>query len=108
MSQLLILLKMENMYLRIKELCKLKGMTLSDVAQKAGIARETLSRQVSGNPTLKTLTEVAKALDVPVHQLFVDSARITGSVRIGDQLYMIDSVQDIEQVIEKIKNSSES
>ena len=99
---------MENMYLRIKELCKLKGTTLSEVAQKAGIARETLSRQVSGNPTLKTLTEVAKALDVPVHQLFTDSARITGSVRIGDQLYMIDSVQDLERLVEEIKSSPES
>ena len=98
---------MENMYLRIKELCKQKGITLSDVAQKAGIARETLSRQVSGNPTLRTLTEVAKALDVPVYQLFTDSARITGSVRVGDQIYTIDSIQDIERLVEDIKGRPE-
>lgn len=96
---------MKTMYLRIKELCKQKGITLSEVAQKAGIARETLSRQVSGNPTLKTLTEVAKALDIPVHQLFNDSALITGSVRIGNQVHLIDSVQDIEKLLEEIKGN---
>lgn len=92
------------MYLRIKELCKQKGTTLSEVAQKAGIARETLSRQVSGNPTLKTLTEVAKALDVPVHQLFTDSSRITGSVRVGDKIHLIDSINDLEKLLDEIKS----
>lgn len=99
---------MKEIYDRIKKLCELKGTTLSEVAQKAGIARETLSRQVSGNPTLKTLTEVAKALDVPVHQLFTDSARITGSVRIGEKVHMIDSVQNLERLVKEIKSSPES
>ena len=105
MSQLLILLKMKNMYLRIKELCKQKGITLSDVAKKAGIARETLSRQVSGNPTLKTLSEVSRVLDVPIYELFTDIDRIIGSVRIGNKTYLINSIQDLESLVEMLKSN---
>ena len=94
---------MENMYKRIKEVCKQKGMSLSEVAERSGIARETLSRQVSGNPTVNTLIAVAKALNVQVHELFTDESLITGVVRVGNQVHLINSLQDLEKLIEEIQ-----
>ena len=56
--------------LRIKELCKEKGITLNQLADKLGITRITLTRNISGNPTLSTLVNIAAALGVSVLDLF--------------------------------------
>lgn len=54
----------------IKEVCKEKGITVSQLAEKMGIKQESLSRAINGNPTLETLGKIANALDVPMWQLF--------------------------------------
>ncbi|AQX00445.1 helix-turn-helix transcriptional regulator [Elizabethkingia sp. HX WHF] len=59
------------MDLRIKEICKEKGMMLKDVADKINITEVGLSKSLNGNPTLKRLEEVAKALNVDFLELFV-------------------------------------
>lgn len=93
------------MKLLIKELCKKKGTTLSEVANKAGIARETISRQViDGNPTLSTLIGIANALDVDISELF-PGTKVTGAIRIGDETHVIDSVSDIERLLKEIKSN---
>ncbi len=58
------------MKLRITEHCKLQGITLQDLADKLNIARSTLANTISnGNPTIGTLENIAKALDVSVFDL---------------------------------------
>ena len=54
----------------IKEVCKEKGITVSQLAEKMGIKQESLSRAINGNPTLETLGNIAAALNVPMWQLF--------------------------------------
>ena len=54
----------------IKEVCKEKGITVSQLAEKMGIKQESLSRAINGNPTLETLGKIAAALNVPMWQLF--------------------------------------
>lgn len=44
-----------------------------DLAGKLNVKQETISRQISGNPTLKTLIDIANALDVEVRDLFVST-----------------------------------
>lgn len=44
-----------NMNLRIKDICKEKGITIGDLADKMQMVRESLSRAINGNPTLETL-----------------------------------------------------
>ena len=56
--------------MRIKEILKSKGMTVAELADKMGISRVSISNKINGNPTLETLTNIAKALDVPVSELF--------------------------------------
>ena len=45
--------------MRIKEVIKDKGMTVSSLAEKMGIKQESLSRAINGNPTLETIDKIA-------------------------------------------------
>lgn len=56
--------------LRIKEICKEKGMTLQELAKALNITYQSLSESIKGNPTLLRLYEIAKALDVDIVELF--------------------------------------
>ena len=47
------------MPLKIKDVAKSKGMTMTQIAEKLGIHPITLSQSLNGNPTLSRLTEVA-------------------------------------------------
>ncbi|WP_301704091.1 helix-turn-helix domain-containing protein [uncultured Parabacteroides sp.] len=58
------------MALRIKEVCKEKGTTLTELAEKMGIAQGNLSKMLNGNPTLETLDKVAEVLGVSTGELF--------------------------------------
>ncbi len=59
------------MDLRIKEVIKEKGMTITELADKMGINRVNLSNMVNGNPTVETLNRIADAIGCPVTELFV-------------------------------------
>ena len=58
------------MELRIKEICKEKGILQKDLADKLGITDIALRASLKGNPTIATLEKVATALDVPFTELF--------------------------------------
>ena len=58
------------MELRIKEVCKEKGMLFKDLAEKIGITDIALRASLKGNPTIGTLEKVATALEVPITDLF--------------------------------------
>ncbi|TFD96403.1 XRE family transcriptional regulator [Dysgonomonas capnocytophagoides] len=57
---------------RIKELCRERGITLSELADKIDMKSANLSVSLSdkGNPTITTLQKIATALNVPVSGLF--------------------------------------
>ena len=56
--------------LSVKELCKLKGMSMQDIATALHINRVNLSNSLNGNPTLDRLRQVAEVLGVEVSELF--------------------------------------
>jgi len=58
------------MNFRIKEICKDKGVTITQLASELNIKQESLSRTINGNPTIETLEKIADALNVPVTELF--------------------------------------
>ena len=65
--------------LRIKELCKLQGITQQELADKIGISRPAMSQRLN-NPTFQSMEEIAKALGVPVTELIHEegaSAKLT-------------------------------
>jgi transcriptional regulator with XRE-family HTH domain len=57
------------MDIRLKEVCKAKGVTLAQIADKLDISRETLSRSINGNISLNRLNEIADILGVQVTEL---------------------------------------
>lgn len=68
------------MNLRIKEVIKEKGMTITELADKMGINRVNLSNMVNGNPTVETLNKIASALGCPVTELFEQPKKDTISL----------------------------
>lgn len=58
------------MGLRIKEVIKENGTTITELADKMGINRVNLSNMVNGNPTYETLEKIATALGVNITELF--------------------------------------
>jgi len=58
------------MDLRIKEVIKEKGKTITELADIMGINRVNLSNMVNGNPTVETLNKIADALCVTITELF--------------------------------------
>lgn len=54
---------------RIKEVIKEQGFTITSLADKLGIARESLSRMIV-SPSYPTLEKISNALNVPMWQLF--------------------------------------
>ena len=91
------------MSLRIKEICKIKGLTLGELADKMSIKRESLSRAINGKPNLDTLEKIAGALGVKITDLFEDASGTIGVIRHNNKSYEINSIQDIERVLEEIK-----
>lgn len=62
---------MANKTLRIKEICKQKGMTLAQLAEKMGIQANSLSvALVRGTMNINTLERMADALNVEIPELF--------------------------------------
>ena len=59
-----------NLSTTVKKLCNSQGLTLKDLANKMGIASESLSRALNGNPQLSTLESIAKHLGVNISDLF--------------------------------------
>ncbi len=56
--------------MRIKEVLKLKGISVNELAEMLGISRVSVSNMINGNPTVETLNRIAAALNVPVAELF--------------------------------------
>lgn len=63
--------------LRIKEIAKERGITLSQLAKDVGIAQPSISRMVNGviMPSWDTLERISRILDVSPYELFSDAPR---------------------------------
>lgn len=61
---------MINLHKGVKKLCIDKNTTISNLAVTMGVNRKTLYSAISnGNPCLKTMSGIAKALDVELSKL---------------------------------------
>lgn len=91
---------------RIKELCTKKGITQKELAERLGITDISLNKSLRGEyPQLQTLEKIANELDVKISDLFEDSSGTIGVIRHNDKSYEINSIHDIERVLEEIKKS---
>ena len=91
---------------RIKDILKERGLTQNDLAVKMGTTQETVSRQINGNPTLKTLNEIANTLNVELWELFTtetDNSKIYGFIEHNGQVHKIQSISDIQKLLNIVK-----
>lgn len=90
--------------LRVKEIIKDRGLTMQEVSDKIGIVRDTLTRQINGNPTIETLQKIANALDVTVPELFApqSGSNFTALIDNGGELKRFDSAEELKKFLEKL------
>lgn len=60
--------------LRIKELCKQKGITQKELAERIGLSPVGLAKAVAGNSTVNTLEKIADGLGVNISDLFENNS----------------------------------
>ena len=91
------------MELKVKDLIKQKGMTMQQFAEILGVTRDTLTRNINGNPTLETLERIANALEVDIAELFArntPSTEVNGYVKVKGNLYEVHSFEDLRKLFE--------
>lgn len=90
------------MLARVKDILKEKGLRMSDLADRLGQDQSNLQKSLGKNPTLSTLEQVAKALNIPMSDLFSPSPSYRSVKRIailGDgKTYGILAVPGIVQI----------
>lgn len=92
------------MELKVKEIIKAKGLTMQQVAEILGVTRDTLTRNINGNPTVDTLERIAKALNVPITELFsTDKQDLCGHVEYKGTVYTIKSRSDLENLLKIVE-----
>ncbi|CAG9884413.1 helix-turn-helix domain-containing protein [Bacteroides ovatus] len=66
---------------RIKEIMQEKGISSVVLAEKIGVSKVTVSNLINDKtmPSLKTMEDVANALDVPMWQLFASPDEVGGN-----------------------------
>lgn len=99
--------------MRIKEILKEKGITLSQLADTMGVSRQALSRQVAGKLLVEKAEEIATVLNVPIWQLFASPEDVAGGgsfvafVKDGVKTYHASSLSELEKIVQEIKENKE-
>jgi Predicted transcriptional regulator len=95
------------MKLIVSDICKLRGITLKQLAEILGISNVGLSQQINGNPTIETLDKIAKALNVEVWELFEhrNKTDLTALIDHQGHLYRANTIQELEFILSEIKKS---
>ena len=87
--------------LRVKEICKEKGITQKILAERLGIGEPALSRIANGrNTTTDTLKRVSLALGVTIPELFVEKKDVKLMIEYrGETKTLTD--EDLVEIFEK-------
>lgn len=81
---------MINVEENLREICRRKGLRLSDVADRVGAGQSNLINSVKGNPKLSTLQDIADALNISVPELLTMRPNTAeGIVIIDGQTYQL-------------------
>ncbi len=83
---------------RIRAIREQKNLSQIDLGIRAHLLREFLARVEDGKavPDVQTLERIAKALDVPLHELFYD----------GDEAPYLPNLPDRRTVADIVRNQS--
>ncbi|MCD7923612.1 MAG: helix-turn-helix domain-containing protein [Bacteroides sp.] len=92
------------MELRVKEICKDKGILMEELANKLGIARVNLTKTINGNPTIGTLERIAEALEVDFMELFAKNGKgeANGYIELDGTIHKVTSKEDIKKLADSL------
>lgn len=88
---------------RILELCKEKGITQKDLAERIGMTPVGLAKAASGNPTVETLEKIAAGLGVEVVELFAKRGDFVAFVRRDGTTHTFDTEDALIDYVEGLK-----
>jgi len=94
------------MGLRIIELLMEMGVSIAELGRRTNISRSSMHATLEkGNPQYSTLVNIANALNVPITELFEspNTKETIGIIRHNGKNYEINSIEDIKDLILKIK-----
>lgn len=92
-------LKQYFMKARIKEIMQEKGVSSVVLAEKIGVSKVTVSNLINNKtmPSLKTMEDIANALEVPMWQLFASSEEVGGNTftcpKCGTRLKLVEDTE---------------
>ena len=99
-----------NLSNRVKELCRQRGIQLKDLAKGMGIAPESLSRAINGNPQLgnpqlSTITCIADNLGISISELFAVKEQIPLNAIIvcKDKTYTAQTLSELKLLVNEIE-----
>ena len=88
--------------LRVKEILKQQGIKMYQLADKIGIAPESLTRALQKNPQYSTLKAIANALGMQVRDLFKkkeESIKMRGIVDVNGEIVHINNIEDVYKLL---------
>lgn len=90
--------------LRIKEVCKEKGVKVMDLSTMIGVSQTNTSNIINGkvNPSLETLEKIASALNVRITELFEEPTNINGYIELDGIIHKVTSKEDIKRLAENL------
>lgn len=81
---------MDSIETNLKAICRQKGLSLTDVANRMGTSPSNLLSSVKGNPTISKIQDIANALQVSVSELLtMRPEKATGIAIIDGQVYQV-------------------
>ena len=81
---------MDSIETNLKAICRQKGLSLTDVANRMGTSPSNLLSSVKGNPTISKIQDIANALQVSVSELLTMRPELSkGLVFIGGSTYAL-------------------
>lgn len=98
------LIKSYMVTLRIKQLCKEKGMTMQELAARIGISLNSISGLATGKqkPSFDTLEKLSQALNVEVGELFAPKNDFIAFVRSEGKTHTITSKEELKEFADSI------
>lgn len=93
--------------MNIKDTIKKHGFNITGVATEMGITRETLTRNISGNPTYKTMKQVADVIGANVSEFFEDEIKnpkedFAAFVRYKGIHWTADNLEDWRKLVDEV------
>lgn len=98
------------MNLRLKDILEERNISLTSISEKTGIEKGNLSAISNNkkNPTIETLEKIAQSLNIELWELFTSTTskdELTALISHRGEFYKATTVKELEEIVQKIKDS---